>query len=159
MNHPRRLSNLDATRKEIDPRLEIRDFDSLGLGIERIDRNRQFGVVQIDGVERRFLLQKIGIVDVQGEIAYLGNDGLPAIALVDLDVFGNETTQRVQGQTPHADLETEPLKLFAQKGAPMLAKPLMIKVVTAPAESNRRQGEREPLDGMNGTDWHRIRDD
>ena len=139
--------------------MKIRDFDSLGLGIERIERDRYFGVVEIDGVERRLLLQKIGIVDVQGEIAYLGNDGLPAIALVDFDIFGNETPKRVQGQTPDADLETEPLKLFAQKGAPMLAKPLMIKVVTAPAESNRRQGEREPPDRMNGTDWHRIWDD
>src|SRR6202008_1898280 len=114
-------------------------------------------VGQIDGVERRLLLQKIGIVDVEGEIAYLGDDGLPAIALIDLDIFGNETSKRFQGQTPDTDLKTEPLKLFAQKGAPMLAKPLMIKVVTTPAESNRRQGQREPLDGKNGTDWHRIR--
>jgi hypothetical protein len=136
VNQPGSLSYLDATGEKIDSRLKISDFDSLGFGIERIERNRYFGVVQIDGVECGLLLQKIGIVDVQREIAYLGNDGLPAIALVDLDIFGNETPERVQSQTPDTNLETEPLKLFAQKGAPMLAKSLMVKVVTAPAEDD-----------------------
>ena len=45
--------------------------------------------LQIDRIERRFLLHEIGIVDVQREIADLGNNGLPAIALIDFNIFGH----------------------------------------------------------------------
>ena len=111
-NHARSLAHFDASREKIDSRLNSRDAYSSRLGTRRIDRDRNLRVVQIDSVECRFLLEQIGVIDIQGEIADLGQDPLPAIAIVDLEIFRHQAPKRVQRKSLNPDFQTKAVEFL-----------------------------------------------
>ena len=85
--------------------------------------------MQIDGVQCGFLLEQIGVVNVQGEIADLGKNRLPAIVIVDLEIFGHQTSKGVQRKTPDPDFQTESMEFLGEQGSPVSSEPLMIIIV------------------------------
>ena len=113
-DHAGSLAHFDASREKIDPGLKSGEAYASRLGRRGINRDRNLGVVQIDGIQCRFLLEQIGVIDVQGEIADLGKDRLPAIVVVDLEILGDQTPKRIQGQAPNPDFETEGMEFFGQ---------------------------------------------
>ena len=73
-DHAGSLAHFDASGKKIDPRLKSREADTSRPGRRGVNRYRNLGIVQIDSIQGGFLLEQIGVIDVQGKIADLGKD-------------------------------------------------------------------------------------
>src|SRR3984893_5871878 len=88
-NHAGRLAHFDATREKIDSGLQASETNASRFGDCGVNWDRNLGITQIDRVKGGFLLEQIGVIDVKGEIADLGEDRLPAIVIVNLEILGN----------------------------------------------------------------------
>ena len=128
------LTYLNTSREKIDPGLNSRDAYSSRLWRRRINRYRNLGIVQIDSVERRFLLEQISVINVQGKITDLGKDRLPAAAIVDFEIFCYQASERVERETPHPDLQAETVEFLCEQRPPMSSKSFMIGIVGGPGE-------------------------
>lgn len=131
-NHAGGLAHFDATWEKIDPGLQASETNASRFGDCGINWNRNLGIMQIDGIECGFLLEQIGVIDVKREIADLGEDRLPTIVIVNLEILGHQATKRVQRQAPDPDFESKGVEFLGQQGPPVSSKSLMIIVVCDP---------------------------
>src|ERR1700737_3251396 len=145
------LAHFDAPWEKIDSRLKFRQAYSSRFGSRGVDRNGNLRISQIDGVKGRLLLKQIGVVDVQREIADLREDRLPAIVIVDFEIFRHQASKRIQCEAPDPDFETEGVKFLGEQCPPMSSEPLMIIVISSPRKQENKGNKRQPLEKLERT--------
>ena len=71
-----------------------------GFSLGSLERKRNLRITHIQRVEKRFIVEKRGVIDVEGDFADQGQSIFAVLVIENPYVFCDQTTKRVQRQPP-----------------------------------------------------------
>ena len=93
-----RLTDVNLFRRKVNVCAKIGQLRPAGFPFGRLERKRNLRVAHIQRVEKRFIMKKRGVIDIERHFADQSHRVFAVLVVENAYVSGDQTTKRVQRQ-------------------------------------------------------------
>jgi hypothetical protein len=142
-----RLADVNLFWWKINVGAQVGELGSIGFLIRCLEWKNDLRIAHIECVEERLMMDERSVIDIERDLADQGQCVLAILVIKNPHIFCDETTKRVQRQTPDAGFDSVLAQFLYYAVAPLTAKSSLGEVIAAAANPKNCAKNHEAHEG------------